>query len=250
MQPWRECKWDYQLAAFIQQNFSYGSQPEMNIPPPKSVCWFQHSKWKLGDLDHKQLKKFSYKRRGKKSVLPHKHWETLCTISNKSSGSGWKTIQRQREKQNSDCLEDARAPAPCAAALFAPPQGPSPCQAAGERERCKQASRERVKTSHQSHTYSDQFFRRYTHSLHIFFWLFIFFIVSARDRVLDWARAKQVWQTGRRVLQKIPFSRFLPERQQNMLLCMQKTTKVTVKFLCFTCSVKAPLTTHFHVLQL
>lgn len=184
-------------------------------------------------------------------MLPHKHWETLCAISNKSSGGGWKTIQRQREKQNRDCLEDTRAPVPCAAALLAPPQRPSWCQAVGECERCRQASRERVKMSHQSHTYSDQFFRRHIHSLHIifFFWLFIFFIVSARDRVLDWACAKQVWQTGRWVLQKIPFSRFLPERQQNTLLCMQKTTEVMVKFLYFTCPVKAPLITHFHVLK-
>lgn len=44
MQPWRECKWDYQPAAFIQQNFSYGSQPGIHIPPPKSVCWLQQSK--------------------------------------------------------------------------------------------------------------------------------------------------------------------------------------------------------------
>lgn len=77
------------------------------------------------------------------------------------------------------------------------------------RRRCK---------CHQSHTYSDQCFRRHILSLHIFFFgLFIFFIVSARDRVLDWASAKQVWQTGRWVLQKIPFSGFLPERQQNVL---------------------------------
>lgn len=36
MQPWRECKWDYQPAAFIQ-NFNYGSPPEIPIPPPKCL---------------------------------------------------------------------------------------------------------------------------------------------------------------------------------------------------------------------
>lgn len=132
---------------------------------------------------------------------------------------------------------------PCKEGLggTAPSRGPALCQAGGERDRCKEASRERAKKSHQSHTYSDQFFRRHIHSFHVvFFWLFVFLIVSARDRVLDWASAKQVWQTGRWVLQKIPFSRFLPKRQQNMLHRMQKTTEVTVKPLRFTCPVRAP----------
>lgn len=107
-------------------------------------------------------------------------------------------------------------------------RGPAPCQAVEERDRCKWASREReresVKMSHQNHTYSNQFFRRHIHSFDIFFfWLFVFLIVSARDRVLDWASAKQVWQTGRRILQKIPFRRFLPERQKIYYITCRKT---------------------------
>lgn len=36
-------------------------------------------------------------------MLLHKHCKRLCISSNKSSGSGWKTIQLQRGKQNHDC---------------------------------------------------------------------------------------------------------------------------------------------------
>lgn len=115
-----------------------------------------------------------------------------------------------------------------------PSWGPAPGQVAEEWDRCKWTPRKSVKTPHQSHTYSDQFFRRHFHSLHVVFWFFIFLIVSARDRVLDWACAKQVWQTGRWVLQKIPFSRFLPKRQQNTLPHMHMT------LLHFTCPMTAP----------
>lgn len=36
-------------------------------------------------------------------MLLRKHCERFCIRSNKSSGSGWKTIQELREKQNHDC---------------------------------------------------------------------------------------------------------------------------------------------------
>lgn len=170
-------------------------------------------------------------------------------------------------------LEASRAPVPCAAALlqlrggrgcgkhhplssFSPTSRaekgwvgwdylvPRMCSLSGCRRMWQMQmgfERERVKMPHQNHTYSNQFFRRHIHSFHIFFfWLFVFLIVSARDRVLDWASAKQVWQTGSWILQKIPFRRFLPERQYNILHHMQKNTSTTVKLPHLTCPVWAP----------
>lgn len=186
---------------------------------------------------------------------------------------GGKQSKRKTKPWLQHRLETSRAPAPCAAALLQLRDGrccgkchplssfsptscaekgwvgwdclvPRTCSVSGCRRMCRRwewALRGKVKVSHQNHTYSNQFFRRHIHSFPIFFFrLFIFLIVSARDRVLDWASAKQVWQTGRRILQKIPFRRLLPERQHNILHHMQKNTSGRVKLLQLTSPVWAP----------
>lgn len=187
---------------------------------------------------------------------------------------GGKQSKRKTKPRLQHRLEASRAPVPCAAALLQLRNGRGcgkwhplssfsstersaekgwvgwdclvlrTCSVPGCRRTCRRwkgALREKVEVSHQNHTYSNQFFRRHIHSFPIFFfWLFIFLIVSARDRVLDWASAKQVWQTGRWILQKITFGRFLPERQHNILHHVQKNTSGKVKLLQLTSSVWAP----------